>query len=54
MTKGKNVKVTDLNWGEFNSRMPKHGVVYPEGQEKADLITRMRKAFRKAKVNQAA
>lgn len=36
------------------SRMPKAGVQYPKGDEKADLIARMRRAFRKIRVKQVA
>lgn len=36
------------------SRMPKAGVQYPEGKDKADLIARMRRAFAKVKIKQHA
>ena len=34
--------------------MPKAGVQYPKGKDKADLIASMRKAFSKTKVRQTA
>ena len=36
------------------SRMPKAGVDYPKGQDKADLIARMRRPFAKVKIKQPA
>ena len=36
------------------SRMPKAGVQYPKGKDKADLVARMKRAFSKVKVKQVA
>ena len=36
------------------SRMPKAGVSYPKGQDKANLADSIRKAFSKVKVRQVA
>lgn len=47
-------KAKALDWSEHSSTLPKEGVVYPKGQDKADLITRLRKIFRKAKLRQTA
>ena len=44
----------ELTMAKDKSRMPKAGVQYPKGDDKADLITRMRKAFAKIGVKQAA
>lgn len=55
MGKDKAVKARDLDWSEFtSSHMPKEGVIYPKGKDKDDLIARMRKAFSKIKLRQAA
>lgn len=47
-------KAKTLNWSEHTSTLPKEGVVYPKGQDRADLVARMRKAFRKTKLRQPA
>jgi hypothetical protein len=47
-------KAKALNWSEHTSALPKEGVVYPKGQDKADLIARLRKAFGKVKLRQTA
>lgn len=36
------------------SRMPKAGVQYPKGKEKANLLARMKRAFSKVKFKQVA
>jgi hypothetical protein len=37
-----------------HSRMPKAGVQYPKGRDKADLIARMRRAFAKVRIKHDA
>jgi len=44
----------DLNWSEFQGATPTEAVVRPQGDRKSDLVTRTRKAFRKANVRQVA
>jgi hypothetical protein len=43
-----------LDWSERTSSLPKEGVTYPKGQDRAELIVRMRKAFQKVKAGQTA
>lgn len=41
-----------LDWREHTSSLPKEGVLYPKGQDRTELVDRMRKAFSKTKVRQ--
>lgn len=54
MAKSNAAKATNLDWSEHTGTLPKEGVVYPKGQDKADLITRLRRAFSKTKLRQSA
>lgn len=40
-------KAKRLNWNEYHNTLPLEGVVYPKGQSRADIIARMRNAFRR-------
>jgi len=39
-----------LDWREHTSSLPKEGVLYLKGQEKAELVARLKKAFGKVKI----
>ena len=54
MAKSNIEKAKALDWSEHASTLPKEGVVYPKGQNRADLIARLREAFRKTKARQTA
>lgn len=54
MAKSNAAKARELDWSEHTSTLPKEGVVNPKGQDKADLIARLRKAFSKTKLRQTA
>jgi hypothetical protein len=54
MAKNNIAKAKALDWSEHSSTLPKEGVVYPKGQDRADLIARLRNAFRKTKLRQTA
>ena len=43
-----------VDWREFPDSRPREGVVYPKGEEKADLIARIRSALSKIKFKQPA
>ncbi len=43
-----------LDWREHTSSLPKEGVLYLKGQEKAELVARLKKAFGKVKIRQTA
>ena len=40
MAKSNIEKAKALDWSEHTSTLPKEGVVYPKGQNRADLIAR--------------
>lgn len=50
MAKSNAAKARELDWGAYEGTLPKEGVVYPKGQDRADLIARIRRAFKKVKI----
>lgn len=54
MAKRNIAKAKKLDWSEHTSTLPKEGAVYPKGQDRADLVARLRKAFEKAGLRQTA
>jgi hypothetical protein len=47
-------KARELDWSKFPDARPREGVVYPKGQDKTDLVARMRKALTKVKIRQTS
>ena len=47
-------RAKSLDWSKHASSLPKEGVLYPKGQDRSELISRMEKSFGKAQVRQNA
>lgn len=54
MAKHRAVDPTTLDWSKFESSMPREGVVYPKGDRRRGLISRILYAFRKIGIRQPA
>jgi hypothetical protein len=54
MAKRNAVNAAALDWSGFSGSVPQEGVVRPEGQNRAEGIARIKRAFSRAKVKQVA
>lgn len=46
--------VAAMDWSAHNGSLPKEGAVYPKGQERLEVVARVRHAFSKVKLRQTA